>query len=543
MKKIIFLLFLVSFIGFSQTSRIKYTAKIQYVDEEKYPGANVLIGNVKMVHEGAILTSKKALYYKEHNFFKAFGNVLLKQGDTITQTSDYVDYDANAKQALSWGNVVLKDQEMILTTDTLHFDRLNQKLFYKNFATITDPTNVLKSKKGNYYLETKKFTATNRVTVDNPEHHLVSNHLDYYTNSGLAYLYGPSTITNAKNANKIYCERGFFNTKTDVSHFVKKAKLFLKDRTITGDSLYYDKRIGFASATNNIMVIDTVQNLVTKGNYAEIFELKDSLFIVDRAVAITIVEKDSMFVHGDTLLVTGKQKNRIIRAYHNVKIFKLDMQGKCDSLHTNQKIGLTRMFKNPILWSGKSQMTGDSIHLISNPKTEKLDSLKILGNAFIIQKDSLAKDDFNQIKGRNMYGKFFKNKLKTLLVKGNAEVINFNRNSDTNKLETITKQLSSNIEFEFENNEISTIKFLKKPDGKTHPPSEFPEADRKLPGFIWREDEQPKVMEDIFTKGKAVKKKTKKSSIRKKKPLSTKDIQIKKGDFLMDKKLTKTKKQ
>ncbi len=83
-------------------------------------------------------------------------------------------------------------------------------------------------------------------------------------------------------------KRGFYNTKTDISHFVKKAKLYLKERTVEGDSLYYDKKKGFASATNNIQVIDTIQNFITKGNYAEIFELKDSLFIVKRAVAISM---------------------------------------------------------------------------------------------------------------------------------------------------------------------------------------------------------------------------------------------------------------
>jgi len=271
---ILFLLFISSAV-LSQTKKIKYEAEIQEVNEKKFPGATILLGNVKMTHDGIVLTSQQALFYKERNFFKAIGKVLVKQGDTVTQTSNYVDYDANSKQALSWGNVVLKDPTMTMTSDTLHFDRLNQKLYYNSYATIKDQTNTLKSKNGNYYLENKKFTATTRVTVINPEHHLESNHLDYYTDSGLTYLYGPSTVTNIQNENRIYCEKGFYNTKTDISHFVKSAKLYLKERTIEGDSLYYDKNKGFASATKNITVIDTVQNFITKGNYAEIFELKD----------------------------------------------------------------------------------------------------------------------------------------------------------------------------------------------------------------------------------------------------------------------------
>lgn len=480
-----------------------YSAEQQYVDEEKYPGATVLIGKVKMIHEGAVLTCKQALYYQKQNFFKALENVVIKQGDTITQTSDYLDYDANSKQILSWGNVVLKDPEMTLTTDTLQFDRLNQKLYYRSFATIKDQTNTLNSKNGNYYLETKKFTATTKVTLINPEHNLVSNHLDYYTNSGIAYLYGPSTITNTQNENRIYCERGFYNTKTDISYFVKNAKLYLKERTVEGDSLYYDKKKGFASATNNIQVIDTLNNLVTRGNYAEIFEEKDSLFIIKKAVAISIVEKDSTFIHGDTILVTGIPEKRIVRTYHNVKIFKSDLQGKCDSIYTNQESGITKMFIDPILWSDGNQITGDIIHLISNAKTEKLDSLKVLSNAFIVSKDSVSKNDFNQIKGRNMFGKFKDNKLDLLLVKGNAESIYYNRNEETDSIETITKEISSNIEFTLVEGQINTIKYLKTSEGKTYPPSMFTSASRKLQGFVWRAFEQPKTKKDIFKKNKS----------------------------------------
>ena len=500
MKRIFFLfLILIPLFANTQIKKIIYSAKIQDTNEEKYPGATLLIGNVIMNHEGAILTCQQALYYKKENFFKAIGNVLLKQGDTITQTSDYVDYDGNLKQALSWGNVVLKDPTMILTSDTLQFDRLNQKLYYKSYATIKDQTNTLRSKYGNYYLENKKFTATTQVNVLNPEHNLQSTNLDYYTDTGLTYFYGATTITNSKNKNRIYSEKGFYNTKTDISHFVKNAKLFLKERTIQGDSLYYDKNRGFASATNNIIVKDTLENFLTKGNYAELFELKDSLFIIKKAVAITIIDKDSMFVHGDTLLVTGKPDRRIIRIFNNVKIFKSDLQGKCDSIHTNQSTGLTRMFKTPVLWADENQITGDTIHLLSNIKTEKLDSLKVLNNSFINSKDSLSVDNFNQIKGRNIYGKFKDNSIKTLLVKGNAESLYYNRN-EKNVLESITKEISSNIEFTLTKGAIESIKYLKTTEGKTYPVSQLPEEVRKLKGFIWRENEQPKRMIDIFSK-------------------------------------------
>ncbi|WP_440881241.1 OstA-like protein [Tenacibaculum sp. C7A-26P2] len=504
MKRLIVLfLLLYSVDNFSQTKKIKVlSSEYSETDENKYPGATVLLGNVKIAHEGATLECKQALLYKKKNLFKAAGEVIIEQGDSITQYSDFALYNGDTKKATSWGNVEVNDKEMKMSTDTLYFDRKEQVLFYKSGGIINDKENTLKSKVGTYYLEKKKFSAKSKVTVLNKQHFLESNHLDYYTNSNFVYLYGPSTITNLKDSTKVYSERGFYDTNTEISYFVKRAKLFLKDRTVEADSLYYDKRKGFASATNKIKVIDTIQNMVTKGNYAELFEEKDSLFITDKAVAISVHEKDSMYIHGDKILVTGKSKERIIRIFNDVKIFKSNLQGKCDSIHTSQISSLTQMFQNPILWSGKSQITGDTIQLLSDNQTNKLDSLFVRKNGFIIEKDSLAIDDFNQIKGRDIFGKFDGNDLRTMLVKGNAESLYFNRSDKTKKLETITKEIASDIEFTLEDNQITQTKYFKKSEGKTFPPSEFPVDKKKFNGFIWRGDEQPLTMEDIFLNDK-----------------------------------------
>ena len=462
-------------------------------DEEKFPGATILLGNVVIEHEGFTLRSKKAIHYRKDNFLKAFGDVFLNQGDTITQTSTYVEYSGNTRKARSWGNVILKDQLMTLTTDTLDFNRATQLLYYRSGATIKDTTNVLVSNKGNYFLKTNKFQALSDVVLTNPDYVLKSDHLDYFTDSGKTFLHGPSTITGKDNF--IYTEKGFYDTKAGISHFTKNSRIEFKNRQITGDSLYYDRRRGFASATQHIQMKDTTNNSVVRGNYAEFYQKLDSAFVINRAVAITKVDKDSMYIHGDTLLITGKPEKRIIRAYHHVKFFKSDLSGKCDSIHSNQQTGLTQLLRNPVIWSQDSQITGDTIHLISNPETEKLDSLKVLHNAFIIQKDSVG---FNQIKGRNILGKFIDNDLQDVYVIGNAESIFFVRNEGDNSLIGIDKTSSSSINFKFKKSKLQSSKSITMPDGGTYPLSEFPENVRKLRGFIWREDERPLTKDDVF---------------------------------------------
>jgi hypothetical protein len=219
------------------------------------------------------------------------------------------------------------------------------------------------------------------------------------------------------------------------------------------------------------------------------------VFITKKALAISTMEKDSLFMHSDTIMVTGKVDDRIVRAFRNVKFYKTDLQGKCDSLITNEKTGLTKLLVKPVLWAQRNEIVGDTIHLISNIETKQLDSLKILGNAFMIQKDSAG---YSQLKGKNMYGKFFKNQLASLDAIGNSEVIFYIRD-EHQKLVGISKMKSSNnIFITLNNNKINTVDFNVKPDGKTYPPSQLPEEEKLLKGFIWREDERPISKEAIF---------------------------------------------
>lgn len=474
-------------------------------NEELYPGAFIFSKDQKQVqfeHQGADLWCDVAIFYQKENRLKAIGNIRMQQGDSVTMTSGKMEYDGNIKLAKAYENVVLDTKtsdtgNMILTTDTLRFDRENQQAYYQDFGTVVDSANTLTSEIGRYFMETKKFQFLDSVHIDNPEYILDSERLDYYQASKNAYMYGASTITGK--TYKIYCERGFYDTKIESGYGIKNTRIDYNNRIIQGDSVYFDKAREFASATNNITVTDTINNGIIRAHYAEVFKAKDSVFATKRAVAISLVEQDSLYTHGDTLMITGKPDARILRAYHNAKFFKTGMSGKSDSIHSEQKTGLTQLIKNPILWNGINQMTGDSIHIISNIKTEKLDSLKVLENAFIVSLDSISKTGYNQAKGINLYGQFKENELRIIDLVQNTEVIYYMYNDDQ-ELIGINKTVCSSIRILMANNDVENLTFRTDPDGTIYPENDpDPElGDRKLKGFIWRGDEQILTKDDIF---------------------------------------------
>ena len=465
------------------------------VDQVNVPDALLLTGNVKVNHDGVVLTCNKAYFFQKENYLKAFGNVQLVQGDTLFLNSKYAEYSGNEKKAFATGNAVLTSPDATLQTDTINFDRNVQEAFYNTKGTIVNKDNTLVSKSGRYYVKEKKFQFLTEVTITNPKYVIKSNHLDYYSNSGHTYLLGPSTITSK--ANYIYTEKGFYDTKKNLAHFLRRSYIRYDDRLIEGDSLYYNRNIEFASATRNVKITDSINKGIVKGHYAELYKLKDSMFVTKRAVAINLVENDSVYIHGKKLMVTGKEGERILRAFNNVRFYKTDMSGKCDSIHSNSKTALTKLIGNPILWNGDNQITGDVMHLIGDNKTRKIDSLKVLNNTFVLSKDTLG-TGYNQVKGINLFGKFRDGKLHDVDVIKNTEVVYYMRN-DANELIGINKNVSSKINMILENNAVETITFFNKVDGDIYPEDELPENARKLRGMNWRGDERIKSKDDIFT--------------------------------------------
>ncbi|GAA4281608.1 OstA-like protein [Gaetbulibacter aestuarii] len=494
---------------------IKYAGRLN-VDEANYPGARILTRDAsQQVHvaQGSIdIWCDKAIYYGGENFVEAYGNVFAKQGDTINLRSKYIEYSGKTQLAFASGDVVLTDPTSEIQTDTLYFDRAKQQSYYQSGGKVVkDSSGTITSRVGTYYMETKKYKFQNNVVLVNDEATIKSNFFDYYSDTGHAYVFGPSTITTPDS--KTYCEKGFYDTELKIGYAMKKAKIYYNNKIIEGDSLYFDNNRSFASSTNNIKVTDTINNTIAKGHYAEIYKAKDSLFITKRALVITVQEKDSIYLHADKIMVTGKPDHRITKAYYNAKLFKSDISAKADSIISNQETGLTELInlerfssggdafstkKRPILWNLENQMTGDTIHLISNQEVKKLDSLVVYDNAFVIAKDTLTEDGYNQIKGLKLIGLFDEdNRLKDVYINKNAESIFYSRNEEQ-ELIGIDKSKSGSIEMEFADGEIQKYTRFNNIDATLYKETEFPEKEKYFKGFDWREDERPKSVADLF---------------------------------------------
>lgn len=488
-------------------------------DQERYPGANILFKSddkrVLLFHEGALIESDQAFFYAKQNYFRALGKVVFTQGDSLRMTCKTIEYDGKTKKAFAQGNVYLERPDMTLRTEELNLDRINEKAFYNTPGTIVDSTSTLTSNQGQYFMDQKKYRFISDVTINNPEYIVNSEQLDYFTESNQAYLYGNSKIEGETYT--VLCERGFYDMDREKGIFKQNATLFYDNKIIKGDSLYFESERNYAAATKNISIVDTINNSIITGNYGEIFKERDSAIITRRAMAVNIIDQDSLFIHADTLVATGPEEKRILRAYYDVRILKSDLRGRSDSLYLDESIGLTKLLKkplnkqqeqvftekdfhekNPVLWFDESQMTGDEIQLLSDTKTNKLDSLKIDGRVFIIEKDTLSEDGYQQIKGGLLRGAFKESKLDNIVITKNTEMVYYLYNDEDLQLIGIDKTTCSALKIQFFDGQIDEITFLVSPNGNVYPEDELPINDRTLKGFTWRIVQRPETIEDLF---------------------------------------------
>jgi len=452
-----------------------------------------LIGNVVIQQDSTLFYCDSAYINEVKNSFEAFSNVHINVNDTVDVYSNRMIYEGNTKIAELFDNVKLIDKNTILTTDHLIYNRLSKTAYYDNNGEIVNKENLLVSKQGLYLTTTRTFHFRKDVVLTNPDQETYSDTLVYNTNTETAYFFGPTVIRGKESI--LYCEDGWYDTKKDVTKLVKRPSITNGDKKIIADSLYYDNKTLFGKAMGNVMIIDTSRRVIVTGRRGEFWDDKGMSYVTDSAIAITYDKHDSLFMHADTMWLNfdDNRKAQTIKAYYNVRFYRTKLQGKCDSLSFDMKDSTIRMYVKPVIWSGKNQLTADSIAIAVSGNTA--DSLMMYNTAFIVSKDST--DTFNQIRGKNMIAYFVKNELDRINVDGNAQTIYFVREED-GFLIGVDIAESSNMVIRIRNSEINSISYMQNVDEDMFPENELTEEQTTLKDFSWQVDLRPINKWDIF---------------------------------------------
>lgn len=555
-RSIVFILtalFILSATGYSQTRK---KVEILHTDAGGYnarivANAQRLIGNVKILVDGAYMWCDSLYSYTDKNMVDAFGNVHIVRGDTLNMYADFIKYNGDTKIAKARRHVMLIDKQTTLTTDSLDYDMNTDMAYYNYGGTVKDTANVLTSVIGQYQVNTDKAFFRKNVVGTTKDYKINSDTLIYYAKIRKVYIEGPTHIFNEKDT--LYAEYGWYDSMKNLVNLTKNPRIWNINQKMEADSIFYDKAKGNALALGDARIEDIENKIIVNGNRVEYNELTKIATATDSAMLIQYSETDSLFLHADILktlpdtsktsigalplktvinardslsqdtlktnvkdIVTvnsdsikaevenvsaaqdsisgeKKQDPRLVLAYNKVRFFREDMQGKCDSLVYWSKDSTIQLFSQPVIWSKNNQISAQYIEMINRRKDP--DEIHMNEDAFIIgmEDDSIR---FNQIKGKNMIGYVRKNELYKIDVNGNGQSNYYAY--DKKGIIGLNKAESSNITIYMNKGKVSRIALIKSPDGELKPMAEIDEGDKKLPGFNWQQEIRPKSKMDIF---------------------------------------------
>ncbi len=468
-------------------------------DQSIHEDCQILKGNVAFRHETTFLYCDLAYFYEQSNKLDAYGNIRIVRGDSLTIYGDKLHYDGDLKKGKLRNNVKVINNTSTLTTDSLDYNQALNMGYYDTGGTIVDDSTTLVSKKGYFYFTEDYTLFKEDVVLERPNLVLKADTLRMDNKTNIIRFVGPTYIDYDKDTH-IYTEKGWYSSDNGDSKLTKNGHVIQKGgKKLKGDTIYFNKSTGKAIALHNVRMTDTIQQMTICGEYGRFLQEDNFGLVTDSAFAIEHSGADSLFLHADTIrtitIGTGDSANQVVRALHNVRFFRRDIQGKCDSMIYHSADSVMDMYEDPVIWSDSTQLCGEFIQIFQ--KNKKVDYTYVQGWALaVIQVDSSR---FNQVEGLELKAFMKKNQLDYVDVYGSALTVYYPKEED-GSIVGVNRAQSDTLTAFMKNKKFDKIKMRPNPKGTLYPENQIPEALKLVPRFVWFEAIRPKDKYDIFTR-------------------------------------------
>jgi hypothetical protein len=185
---------------------------------------------------------------------------------------------------------------------------------------------------------------------------------------------------------------------------------------------------------------------------------------------------------------------RYFLAFHHVKVFNDSLQSICDSLFISSKDSVFRLYYNPVLWSGNTQIAGDTMFLYTENKQPK--RLYVFESGLIVNRTK--EGFFNQMSGKTINGYFVDGKIDYMRVKGTQSESIYYMQDDDSAYIGMNRATGDVIDLYFKNENLKKVLFVNNIQGTMYPMNQIPEDQKRLKIFKWLEDKRPKNKAELF---------------------------------------------
>ena len=462
------------------------------------PDAQILRGKVHFTHAGSQLTCDSAYFYQESNSVEAFGHVHFRQGDTLSLTCNYADYNGADQMMHARHNVVLKHRTQTLYTDSLDYDRIYDLAYFFEGGKLVDGKDRLVSDWGAYSTATRQASFYYGVEMYSGKNHITTDTLHYDTRTSVAHVVGPSTITSKGSI--IHTSDAYLNSHTDQSQLFGRSTIVDKDKSITGDSLYHNSKTGLNEGFGNVVYIDKENKNELRAQHVFYNEQTGYGYATNRALMLDYSQKDTLWMHADSLKIYTHNIGtdsvyRKVHAFDHVRAYRQDLQAVCDSLVFNSQDSCMTMYRDPIAWNYNRQLLGEVMKVYMNDSTVR--KAEIIGQALSVEKVD-DKSHYNQVSSTRMNAYFNDGAMRRADAIGSVKTVFYNTDNkdsvltELNYLETDTMRM-----YMSPTRQLEKI-WASKSVGTMYPITQIPPDKYRLPEFAWFDYVRPTDKDDVF---------------------------------------------
>ena len=471
-------------------------ADILTADERISTEYQILRGNVRFRRGDMYMFCDSAYFYEATSSLDAFGNVKMSQADTLFVYADILHYYGEDQVAQLRHRVRLENRNTTLLTDSLDYEINSNVGYYFDGGTIVDSKNntELTSRYGRYELDTKQAEFSTDVHLINDKYTMETNLLRYNTATHIANIIDETRIES--DSSVVITSNGWYNTSDDDATLYDRSQVFAKDgKTLVGDTVYYNRSFNYGEAKGNVIITDPKNKVILDGDYGYHDDNSPYSYVTKRARARELSQKDTIYLHADTLCtLLDNDSVRILKAFRGVRFYRSDMQGICDSLQMSVADTILNMYRHAVLWNGERQISGNEINIHMNDSTVDWATLPDFG----IMSEFLGETYYDQLSAKKIRATFVDKELRQLDADGNVQVIMYPQENDS----TYNKMINAEASYLKLNlkpkQEVDKISMWPEVSGKVAPLYLVKKSELFLPEFVWYDNLRPKKPEDIY---------------------------------------------
>ncbi len=483
-----------------QISRQLWTSDLDYNLGEGT--ASYFNGGV-LVDDSLQVSSKRGQYFTDSElvFFKESVVVLHPR---FSLAADSMKYSGVDSKVIFTGPTNIYTSEAKIYCESGYYDLPNELAEFNQNAQYSGEEKKATADTIRYNAQIGEVRMLGHVQVVEQEKRVTGSELRYMEKTGETWISGEpahySDETRVVNSPKI-----FYNEKTDVVSTEGAGRIQDGDMYLEAEHTDYDKATGKGRAYGDAFWNDTKQGVGIRADTIESSKEKEFVLAYNgeegRPMLFILIEGDTLYIAADTLtmfneidsLPSGLDTVKIIKAYHDVRLFKSDMQGLADSLVFNDRDSLFIFYGRPVLWADTTQFSADTIAMSVRNRT--INDIRLTEKAIIITE--LYQTYYDQIKGKRITAVFDSSQIKEMWVTGNAESIYYTRDDDDAFI-GVNQTICSKMYFSFLNNQIDIIKYFGENSSDMTPMSKAAHGNMRLEGFVLRTPDRPNSINDLL---------------------------------------------